>query len=255
MKNEMTDYHCHLLPGIDDGAAGLKESLDMARILARIGFTTVYCTPHRIRSCYENDPPRVRVATAILQERLDEERIPLKLVPGCEHYLDEFLFEDLGVAESIGERKAVLVEVPFRAGPELLHPTIRAFKERGLRPLFAHPERCRCFEPTVKEQGLRGALSMLIGKPRTLDLEGSEVSWLQDAGAGFQGNIGSFAGLYGREVRERALLFLRNGVYSCLGSDAHRPEELEEMLTRGIATVVAEVGADAADKLLRGLPD
>lgn len=252
MKNEMTDYHCHLLPALDDGAAALKESLEMARILSDFGFTTVHCTPHRIKGCFENDPPRVVQLTRSLQQQLEQAGIPLQLIPGNEHYLDEFLPELLPDALRVGSSRSILVEVPFRSGPELLRPMVAGLSRLGLTPLIAHPERCRAFEPEVKEHGLRGALSFVLGKQKVHDLEGSEVVALQRAGCGFQGNLGSFAGFYGKEIQERALLFLGHGIYTCLGSDAHRTEGLSEMLAAGFTEVVSAVGEEKALELLRG---
>lgn len=253
MEKPMIDYHCHLLPSLDDGASDLNESLQMARILCGFGFTTVYCTPHKIKGWYENDPPRVASTTRTLQGLLEQAGIPLRLIPGGEHYVDEFLPEQLRDAPTIGAAKSVLVEVPFQSGPELLPPMLAAFAHLGLTPLIAHPERCRAFEPAVTEQGLRGALSLVMGKPKPQGLEANQVVAIKEQGCRFQGNLGSFSGYYGREVKERALLFLRHGVYSCLGSDAHRNEGLEGILSGGLAAVVAEVGEEAASELLKGL--
>jgi len=246
---EFIDYHCHLLPALDDGATDRIESLKMARILYDFGFSTVHCTPHRIKGCYENDPPRVTQTARSLQCLLDQAGIPLRLIPGGEHYLDEFLPDLLPGALAFGSSRSLLVEVPFRSGTELLHPMVASFLQHGLTPLIAHPERCRAFEP------VHGALSFLLGRYKSEDLEGSAVLTLQQAGCRFQGNLGSFAGYYGSEIKERALLFLKHGVYSCLGSDAHRSEHLEEMLSSGFAAVVAEVGEEAALGLLRGPSD
>lgn len=196
---------------------------------------------------------RVLPATRALQGLLEQAGIPLKLVPGGEHYMDEFLPELLRDAPTIGAARSVLVEVPFRSGPELLPPMVAAFAHLGLTPLIAHPERCRAFEPAIREQRLRGALSLVLGKPKPQGLEATEVVAMQGYGCRFQGNLGSFAGFYGSDVKERALLFLRNGVYSCLGSDAHRSEQLEEILSAGFAAVVAEVGEEAASDLLKGM--
>ncbi|ACH38986.1 phosphoesterase, CapC superfamily, putative [Citrifermentans bemidjiense Bem] len=250
---EMIDYHCHLLPALDDGATDLDESLKMARILSDFGFSTVYCTPHLISGSYENDPPRVARTTQILQCLLHEAGIPLKLVAGCEHYLDESLPERLTGAFTIGAEKRVLVEVPFRSGPELLRPMVDAFTRLGLAPLLAHPERCRAFEPAVAEHGLRGALSVMLGRQAAEDFEQGEVAALRRSGCLFQGNLGSFAGFYGSDIRERALLFLRHGVYACIGSDAHSSANLQRMLDAGFKAIASEVGTDAALGLFKAV--
>ena len=253
MKKEMIDYHCHLLPALDDGASDLYESLEIGRILSDFGFTTVHCTPHRIRGWYENEPRRVLRATHIMQGLLEEAGIGLKLIASTEHYFDEFLPDALPDALRAGNPKLVLVEVPFGGGTELLPPLVACFSRHGLTPLIAHPERCRAFVPEEREHGWRGAFSSVLGKPKpAADLQDSQVTLLRQAGCRFQGNLGSFAGYYGRTVRERALLFLKNGVYSCLGSDAHRSDHLRETLNLGLEAVVETVGEEGAIQLLSG---
>jgi protein-tyrosine phosphatase len=252
MKRNFIDHHCHLLPGLDDGATDPRESVEMARLLADFGFATVHCTPHRITGCYENDPARVTQATRSLQRLLDDEGVALRLIPGTEHYLDEFLIDLLPGALTAAPSRRLLVEVPFRSGSEMVPSMVAGLLKRGLSPLFAHPERCNAFEPALQEEGLRGALSFVLGRQKKLDMEGSLVLTLRGSGCGFQGNLGSFAGLYGSEVKQRAILFLEHGVYCCLGSDAHRSQHLSSMLSAGLEAVVSVVGEEAAFRLLDG---
>lgn len=254
MINDFTDYHCHLLPAIDDGAVDIRESLEMARILCDFGFATVHCTPHLITGGYENPAPAVVRAVGIMQRHLDQAGIPLRLVPGNEHYLDQYLTGMLPTAltHTSGLSRYLLVETPFHAGPELLLPMVDTFSAHGLTPLIAHPERCRAFEPEAKGQGLRGALSHLLHKEPAGDLEATVIGNLKQLGCRFQGNLGSFAGYYGYEIRERALLFLRHGIYSCVGSDAHKGEHLWDMLVAGFAAIESAIGEEATGELLRG---
>jgi len=250
MKRTFTDYHCHLLPALDDGATDLQESLAMARILADFGFSTVYCTPHRIKGCFENDPQRVEKATDSLQRLLSQAGLDLRLLPGTEHYLDEFLLDQMPNALTLAHRY-LLVEVPFRSGPEMLPAVVEGLGKRGLTPLFAHPERCNAFAPPLREEGGR-RFPFALKRQKTPDLTGSLILKLRDTGCRFQGNLGSFAGFYGSEVKQRAILFLKHGVYSCLGSDAHRSERLSSLLLAGFQTVVETVGEEAAQQLLSG---
>jgi protein-tyrosine phosphatase len=252
MIYQFTDYHCHLLPAIDDGATDPEESVAIAKVLAAFGYARVYCTPHRIKGCFENDPARVRQATLSLQQLLDREGVPLRLFPGTEHYLDEFLVDQLDDAAAIDSRY-LLVEAPFRSGDEMIHPMVAGVKRKGLVPLFAHPERCRVFDPVLRNTGRRGPFSFLSRAPKEIEMDpGSLVLTLREAGCRFQGNLGSFSGWYGKDVKDKALLFLRNGVYSCLGSDAHRSEELETRLSVGYRAVAAEVGEEGAKRLMAG---
>lgn len=249
MSKNFIDYHCHLIPGIDDGATDQYEALEMARILSAFGFSAVYCTPHRMKGCYENDPAPITHATRSLQRRLEEAGIDLRLIPGSEHYLDEFLIDQLDGALTVGAAKYLLVEAPFRSGSGIITAMAAGLKARGLKPLIAHPERCSAFAPAAKEEGLRGALS-LFGRKKKPEMEGSLILALRDSGCRFQGNLGSFAGFYGSEIKQRAIQFLENGVYSCLGSDAHRSDRLASLLQDGYQAVVAAVGEEAAHRLL-----
>jgi protein-tyrosine phosphatase len=72
-----------------------------------------------------------------------------------------------------------------------------------------------------------------------------------DMGCRFQGNIGSFAGIYGSSVRETALQYLREGVYDRLGSDAHRPDQLDTWLPEGLGVIRDCVGQAGLKVLLR----
>ena len=250
MRN-FVDFHCHLLPSMDDGAIDGRDSLEMALALAEFGFATVHCTPHRIAGSFENPPERVRLATESMQRMLDGAGIALKLVPGTEHYLDEFLPEMVPGALTAGASRYLLVEVPFRSGADLVPGLVSGLASHGFSPLFAHPERCRSFQP-VRDAGLRGALSYVLGKRKEPDLEGSLLATLKQTGCRFQGNLGSFAGAYGSEVQQLAVFFLKQGVYSCLGSDAHTPRGLAALLAGGWEVVVDTIGETAASRLLEG---
>jgi protein-tyrosine phosphatase len=227
-------------------------SRDMARILAEFGFAKVHCTPHLIRGCFENPPEKVRRAARSLQRVLDAAAIDLQLIPGTEHYLDEYLSENVPGALTVNSSRYLLVEVPFRSGGEMLPAMVEGLHNHGLLPLFAHPERCSVFQPPARAEGVRGALSFVLGRRKEPDLEGTLIAKLRKDGCRFQGNLGSFAGVYGSVVKERALLFLKHGVYSCLGSDAHTPQGLESMLCVGFEAVVTTLGEEAAVRLLTG---
>jgi protein-tyrosine phosphatase len=249
MKRNFSDFHCHLLPSIDDGAIDQRDSLEMARALAGFGFTTVYCTPHLIKGGFENPPERVRQATHTLQQILDDAGISLRLVSGTEHYLDEFLPDLIPGALAVGSSRYLLLEVPFRSGAEMVPALMANLSKRGLLPLFAHPERCRAFQAPLGSGGVFSFMSRWRKEP---DLTGSLITSLKQSGCRFQGNIGSFAGVYGSEVKRQALFFLTEGVYSCLGSDAHTSQGLAQILSSGFEVIVEAVGEAAAWQLLQG---
>ena len=265
----MIDFHCHILPALDDGAADLGEALAIARVLAEAGFSEVHCTPHSIPGSYEAAPVRIRGAVAELSRELDRAGIPLRLVAGSEYYCDEFLPARLDDPLPLGSTDLVLMEAPLQATPELLSHTAYQVVRRGFTPLIAHPERCAVLSPakhketvprTMLGSMLKFAQATLAPRPSrpTPHTSGVEkttlVDLLRSMGCRFQGNIGSFAGVYGERVKKRAIRNLRNGLYDCLGSDAHASRGLADWLSRGLAEVEAQAGAEVLAALLAGCP-
>src|SRR5262245_31990685 len=88
----MIDLHCHILPGIDDGASDLATAISMARAFAADGVTVVACTPHILPGLYHNSGPEIRLATAQLQRVISDAGIPIQLVTGADnHIVPDFL--------------------------------------------------------------------------------------------------------------------------------------------------------------------
>ena len=191
----MIDYHCHILPALDDGAADLAESLAMARLLAAAGYREICCTPHCMRGSYDYAPGRVREAVAALQGELERAGIPVRLRPGMEYYLDEY-FVELAELQPLGDSRLALVEAPQQANPLAVRSGLEKVLSLGLTPLVAHPERSQIFFSSPE---------LLAARHEVL----------------FQGNLGSFTGFYGPNVQRRAYELLRAGRYAVFGSDGH----------------------------------
>ena len=75
----MIDLHCHLLPGIDDGASDLDDALALARMAYANGIQTAMMTPHIIKDRYNNDITTIRTAFTAFRQALQENDIPLKI--------------------------------------------------------------------------------------------------------------------------------------------------------------------------------
>lgn len=228
----MIDYHCHILPALDDGANDLAESLEMARILAGFGFREVCCTPHCIRGSYDTTPALAREAVARLQAALEREGIDLRLQPGMEYYLDEYFLE-LDELLPLGDGRLVLVEAPSQGSMAVISEGIFRIARQGLTPLFAHPERCALLAPPATG-GFFAKLWRNLATPGAKITPQNSLNMLKEMGCLFQGNLGSFSGVYGRQVAERAWAMLRQGLYACLGSDGHRPRSLRGILAADV---------------------
>src|SRR5450759_172716 len=146
------DWHCHLLPGLDDGPATMDDSVAMAVALRKAGFASVYCTPHLIKGGFDADNEAVRTAVAALQKRLNAENINLELFPGREYYLDEFLPDYLKDPLPLGDTRFLMIEIPNYTPDQLARETCFRIKRSGFIPLIAHPERCSLFAPPEKRE-------------------------------------------------------------------------------------------------------
>lgn len=195
------DYHSHILPGIDDGAIDLKDSIILAKAQHRWGFDRVYCTSH-ITSAHPNTPGTIRPAFEALQEALYHDGCPLELRMSAEYRIVPETWPEVLQKNWIWpiEDKYLLMEMPISKPQELGHiKPLEEFQKvlsMGLTPLLPHPERY-------------GYLSE------------DELCRYLDAGVVIQSNYGSLAGLYGEEVRQKVLYLKEKGYISLWGTDLH----------------------------------
>ena len=201
MTTPFTDCHCHILPGLDDGATCVAESAILARHQVKWGFRKAVCTSHRVRK-YPNTPDDVRMACDLLREELSKQGIALELEPSMEYRL---IPETWPATLEKGwllpwEGNHILIELPIhnasKIGDIVPEDEIKRLLDMGYQPVLAHPE-------------------------RYLYLDMERYLSLKEAGALFQRNIGAIEGLYGEAVSVRAEALLSEGMYDQLGSDLH----------------------------------
>ncbi len=138
----MIDLHCHILPGIDDGALDLADSLAMARVAARDGIELIAATPH-IRHDHDVRIPELAGRVQDVNVELSRNGVPVQVVTGGE--VAETALEGLGDDElgavSLGGGRWILLEP--RPGPlgDSLFEAVAELGERGFGSLIAHPER------------------------------------------------------------------------------------------------------------------
>lgn len=200
----MTDWHSHILPGVDDGFKSLEDSLAVLDMYQEAGIREVWLTPHVME-----DIPNT---TAGLRRRFDElreaysGRVILRLA--AEYMLDT-LFEDRLDRDDLlpigQEGLHLLVETSYFNPPANLLAILTGIKSRGYYPVLAHPER-------YVYMGMQ------------------DYSLLSDSGVKFQLNLGSLAGMYGSQAAKKAVRLLRNGYYDIIGTDLHRSTQLELLL-------------------------
>jgi putative capsular polysaccharide biosythesis protein len=192
----MTDFHSHILPGVDDGVGSIEESLRVLEEYERLGIRKVWLTPHVM----EDVPNR----PGFLRERFVELCAayggPVELALGSENMADALFSERLSQGDVLptGDRgELLLVETSCFSAPEGFVRTLGRIMSAGYHPVIAHPERYMYVR----------------------DISGYR-KWL-DAGARFQLNLLSLGGHYGPEARAKARRLLERGYYTYAGSDLH----------------------------------
>ena len=197
----LTDCHCHILPLLDDGSAGMQESLLLAKYQVKWGFRKAVCTSHRVRQ-YPNEPDHVKSVCGELQEELIRQDIPLELTPSMEYRLiPETWPETLEKGWLMPwEGNHILIELPIhkasRIGNIVPEDEIKRLLDMGFQPVLAHPE-------------------------RYLYLDMERYLSLKDVGVMFQRNIGSLEGLYGEAVSVRTEALIAENLYDIQGTDLH----------------------------------
>jgi len=233
MKPAMIDLHCHLLPGLDDGAGDLTAALAMARLAAADGITTVACTPHIYPGLYPNTGPAIRCAVADLQSRLTGQGIPITLTAGADIHLTPDLLPGLRSRKlpSLHGSRYFLLEPPHHVAPPQLEETVFGLVAAGYVPVITHPERLTWIEDDY-------------------DL----VRRLAHGGAWLQLTAGSLTGRFGPVARYWAERLLDEGLVQLLATDAHDVNRRPPLLAEGYLAAARWVGAAEARHLVATRP-
>ena len=229
----MIDLHCHLLPGVDDGAPDLATSLAMARIAADDGIEVVACTPHIYPGMYENTGPAIRQAVAELQTRLDEAGVALRVTFGADTHIAPDLVAGLrgGRVPSLHGSRYFLLEPPHHVAPPRLAETVFDLLAAGYVPVVTHPERLSWIEDRYEvfvELARKGA-------------------WMQVTAGSLTGRFGSAARYWGERL-------LDEGWVHILATDSHGVDRRPPLLAEGQRAAERWVGAAEAVHLVQTRP-
>jgi protein-tyrosine phosphatase len=233
MPEPFVDIHCHVLPGIDDGAKDWTESLSMARLAAEDGTTTIIATPHQLGAFGGNDGESIRCLVGELNERLRADGIPITVLPGAEVRIEPGLAEKLtsGEVVSLGDhRRHVLLELP-RELYFSIDSVLDELAARRVTVILAHPER---------NAGLLRAPE-LVGR-------------LVDAGCLMQITGGSLFGILGAEVQAFSEWMVAEGLVHIVASDAHSPRSRRPLIGRAYERVCQLMDEQTAQDLCCRFP-
>ena len=214
------DLHSHFVPGIDDGAKTIEDSIVLLKAMESMGYKKVVTTPHIMIDFYPNTPEKINAGLALLREAAKENNINLEIQAAAEYYIDEYFVTLIGKEPLLTIYKnEVLVEFSMLFEPPRLSNTLFDMQTAGYKPVIAHPERYMFMHNHMER-----------------------YRELKDRGCLLQLNLLSIFGYYGRNIQNVAMTLLEKGMYDYCGTDMHHEkhaEVLKEMLkTRAYTTLV-----------------
>ena len=193
------DMHSHLIPGIDDGAKNLDDSLALIGRLQDLGFQKIITTPHVYQQYYPNTSETILSGLETVRAAVAERGMNIEIEAAAEYFMDETFAELIEKRDLLTlNGKYVLVEVSFFGLPPTLDLMLFRMQVNGFQPIMAHPERYTYFKS---------------------DLSGYQD--LKDAGCLLQVNTLSLAGYYGPEVQKMATKLIKAGLIDLIGTDLH----------------------------------
>jgi protein-tyrosine phosphatase len=202
------DMHSHVLPGIDDGAATVDDSIFLIKQMMAGGIKKIVATPHIMQDYYRNTPATVNAALDILKAELKKQNINIPVAAAAEYFFDEYFINlvDTDIDNLLYfEDKHILMEFPFICAPPVFIPTLGKLIDAGYKPILAHPERYPYY-------GIE------------------EFKNIKHWGFSMQLNTISLTGYYGKEAKKTAEQLVDAGLIDFISSDMHHPRHAEAFL-------------------------
>lgn len=229
----MIDLHSHILPGIDDGARSIDISVEMARLAVADGVVVQACTPHIMPGVYSNEGPQIRAAVTALQQRLNEEGLPLHLTTGADNHIVFDFVAGLtsGRLLTLGDTRYVLVEPSHYVAPPRMADFFFNLMVAGYFPILTHPERLTWIEQhydTIRQLAHGGVLMQITA--------------------------GSLTGAFGRRPLYWAERMLGEGRAHLLASDAHDVNRRCPNMGAGREAAAKLVGEEEAHRMVAKRP-
>jgi protein-tyrosine phosphatase len=199
-----TDFHSHLIPGIDDGAPNMEASISMIRRFKELGYSKIITTPHVMCDFYKNTPEIILKGLDEIRNELAKQHINIEIEAAAEYNLDDGLMDLIKTDKilTFGQNH-VLFELPFMSEPPNLQEVIFEFQTRGYKPILAHPERYSYWYDNFEI-----------------------YEELQAKGVLLQLNLLSLTGHYSPQTKKVAEKMVQANLIDGVGTDCHRIEHL-----------------------------
>ncbi|MDE3840222.1 tyrosine protein phosphatase [Bacillus methanolicus] len=220
----MIDIHCHILPGIDDGARNLEDSIQMAKTAFKEGIRTIIATPHHNNGFYENTKLGILEKVEELNLILKKESIPLHVLPGQEPRIYGEILEDYNqdlILTLCNRGKHLFVELPSNHVPRYTEQLLFDIQMNGLTPIIVHPERN---QEIIEQPDL---LYNLVKK-----------------GALTQVTASSIVGHFGKNIKKFSMQLIEANLTHFIASDAHNVTNRIFKINEALDEIEKKYGVD-----------
>ena len=204
----IADIHSHFIPGIDDGAATLEDSIHLLKSMHNLGFRKFVTTPHMMSDMYRNTNEIILKGLETLRLAMAAENIPVTIHAAAEYYIDSGFLERIEQKNLLTiTGNTVLVELSYINLPEKLTDVFFEMRLNGYAILLAHPERYPFWYSNF-----------------------NEYTDLKNQGILFQININSLSGYHGIPAMKIAERLIDENMVDYIGSDMHNIKHLQALL-------------------------
>jgi len=232
----LIDLHCHLLPGVDDGAVDDADSIALFKLAIDDGISHMVLTPHVHPGRYENTKRNLEAPFRRLERLISENQLNISLsVAGevrlCSEVLSLFSTDDLPFIGKYQGKNVILLEFPHEGIPPGSDKLVDWLMQRNILPMIAHPERNKAIIRDIKKAGPfieRGCL--------------------------FQLTAMSITRKFGENPHNIAHQFLSNRWANIVASDAHNIKHRPPILSEAYQTITEQYGEAMARELLVDTP-
>ncbi|GLR72872.1 tyrosine-protein phosphatase [Agaribacter marinus] len=227
----MIDLHSHILPGIDDGAKTLQDSIEMAKYSIERGVTHMMCTPHIHFNRFNNTYDSIAHIFFQMLEAVAEQGLALKLAFGAEvrvapEIISLVKSNTLPYIGEINGKSCVLLELPHSHVPAGADTLIKWLIANEVQPIIPHPERNR----------------------EILD-DYNKVLWLKKLGCLFQLTAGAVVGKFGQDIQLLSGRMLDDSLPYYVASDMHNLDKRANDMSDAYDYVESEYGTSHAESL------
>ena len=216
IPNGFVDIHSHILPGIDDGAKDIGESVELIKKMNEMGFSKIIATPHIFPGVYNNNSSTIKKTFETLKKHIKKDII---IDFSAEYMIDKSIIKLIDDNDLLCmKKKYILIEQSFISPSQSIFELIFRLRLKNYIPILAHPERYIYYYDDFKQ-----------------------FYKLKNVGALFQINLLSLTGYHGKVCLKIVKKLLKNKMVNFVGSDIHNLNHIEKFDNKILISDIKEL--------------